>query len=242
MKAEDIKRLCFDAAAPIGDYDGTETPESVWEGLEPRERELLIRFARACEKHGIERAKALARVHNCDSCEGGNHEPLDWSALDAEIAKENLERANPQPRIRCAGHYGEMYPRDDSCGWEGQPVELRNGCCPVCGAGHLRQRSHDDTRAQSSGDPASDERSEAYRTGLRGGASSGTTRGAGQEGAEAIAEGTQAVSPAVHPEFARGMRRAVEIAEAQRKTYPDGLRSRFVEVSELNEAVEQELG
>lgn len=82
MKAEDIKRLCFDAAAPIGDYNGTETPESVWEGLEPRERELLIRFARACEQHGIARTKAHAGPHVYPSGEF-------WRALDAEIAKEN---------------------------------------------------------------------------------------------------------------------------------------------------------
>lgn len=46
--------------------------------------------------------------------------------------------------------------------------------------------------------------------------------------------------PTIHPEFARGMRRAVEIAGRLRALEGYGL-SRFVDLEELKEAVEKEL-
>lgn len=45
--------------------------------------ERIVRFARACEQHGIERAKQFM-VPVAERFGGFN-----WSALDAEIAKEN---------------------------------------------------------------------------------------------------------------------------------------------------------
>lgn len=47
-------------------------------------------FARACEQHGIERAKAHGKgnIHvQSDGIRGRAW--VDWSALDAEVAKEN---------------------------------------------------------------------------------------------------------------------------------------------------------
>jgi RecJ-like exonuclease len=87
MKAEDAKALwpqCGDA---------------VWF---ERHRDIMIAYARACERHGVERAKACpvvpctaclglghtSMMENCPRCNGSRGE-LDWSALDAELEKEN---------------------------------------------------------------------------------------------------------------------------------------------------------
>lgn len=73
MKAEDAKRLwCL--ATSKGGSALAPTPEQL---------EKLTKFARACEQHGIERAKQFM-VPVAERFGGFN-----WSALDAEIAKEN---------------------------------------------------------------------------------------------------------------------------------------------------------
>lgn len=73
MKAEDVARL-HDVSGRLR-----------WKDLRPETRADLIRFARACEQHGIEKAKAGVIVEHGMDCEV----TTDWSALDAEIAKEN---------------------------------------------------------------------------------------------------------------------------------------------------------
>jgi hypothetical protein len=99
VKVENIERL-HDATGRLR-----------WKDLRPETRADLIRFARACEQHVIERAKAIIKIpgecgacdgkgqcehypddgvlEDCPDCEGLGREPLDWSALDAEVAKEN---------------------------------------------------------------------------------------------------------------------------------------------------------
>lgn len=71
MKAEDAQRL----------WEGTDGARP-WLELHPSDRVYFVEFARACEQHGIERAKAHAGPHVYPSGEF-------WRALDAEIAKEN---------------------------------------------------------------------------------------------------------------------------------------------------------
>lgn len=72
MKAEDIRRI----------WDSSYTDKE-HESL----KDQVIRFARACEQHGIARAEAGARVGTLTA--GDPNAWVDWSALDAEIAKEN---------------------------------------------------------------------------------------------------------------------------------------------------------
>lgn len=74
MKAEDVARLYNESGMLEADME--------WIDLTWPTRRALIAFARACEQHGIERAKALLRVN-------WHEQEEDWSALDAEIAKEN---------------------------------------------------------------------------------------------------------------------------------------------------------
>lgn len=74
MKAEDVWRL-HDATKPLHARH--------WDELSVYEQAERIRFARACEQHGIERAKSGAAIG------GHGYLFIDWSALDAEIAKEN---------------------------------------------------------------------------------------------------------------------------------------------------------
>lgn len=99
MKAEDAKRLFEHARREFEQKHPTAAvviPSEL-------DGELLTLFARACEQHGIERAKASS-LSMCDACEGfsNSDDPcaecggtgtvsgtLDWPALDAEIAKEN---------------------------------------------------------------------------------------------------------------------------------------------------------
>lgn len=85
MKAEDIERLWNEAKKM------------------PTKGQRIYALARACEQHGIERAKAHMTCPNChgDGDEPGYNgrmtctqclgQPVDWSALDAEIAKENAD-------------------------------------------------------------------------------------------------------------------------------------------------------
>jgi hypothetical protein len=76
MKAEDVRLLWRIASLEAcGVESGYEPPD-----------ELMLRFARACEKHGVERAKA--QLVTKKSWDGLTSWP-DWSALDAEVAKEN---------------------------------------------------------------------------------------------------------------------------------------------------------
>lgn len=72
MKAEDAQRL----------WEGTDGARP-WLELHPSDRVYFVEFARACEQHGIERARDVASTHE------GSTEYINWSALDAEIAKEN---------------------------------------------------------------------------------------------------------------------------------------------------------
>lgn len=96
----------------------TETALSLWNIARMHDDavERITAFARACEKRGIERTKAGARAtccHECGECGGEGYVDdeevdgdddcpqcegkgeridevaIDWSALDAEIAKEN---------------------------------------------------------------------------------------------------------------------------------------------------------
>jgi hypothetical protein len=72
MKAEDVRLLWRIASLEAcGVESGYDPPD-----------ELMLRFARACEQHGVERAKRYA-------FEEYRGMPTNWSALDAEIAKEN---------------------------------------------------------------------------------------------------------------------------------------------------------
>lgn len=83
MKVEDIERLWNESKHVNDPFD---MPE--WRLQSTNGRDLLERFARACEQHGIEKAKALAEVSESN----GWHrvEPyIDWSTLDAKVAKEN---------------------------------------------------------------------------------------------------------------------------------------------------------
>ena len=81
MKAEDVKRLFLNVRAKLGHGN-------LW--WEYQDQALLTELARACEQHGIERAKKAAQpvivrvtcMEDAACIEG-------WSALDAEIAKEN---------------------------------------------------------------------------------------------------------------------------------------------------------
>lgn len=89
MKIEDVKQFVFEVAKGTGEYDGHETPDSVWEGLDDVGRLFLTDLVNAAEQRGIERAKAGVTMPGTTNPE----EYLDWSTLDAEIAKERAERA-----------------------------------------------------------------------------------------------------------------------------------------------------
>lgn len=95
MKIEDVKQIVFEVAKGTGEYDGTETPDSVWEGLDEVQRLFLVDLVNACELRGVERAKAGAQARIVRSAHGhsGPGVELDWSTLDAEILKEHAERA-----------------------------------------------------------------------------------------------------------------------------------------------------
>lgn len=85
MKAEDIARLWNESKHANDPFD---MPE--WRLQSTNGRDLLERFARACEKRGIERAKAHGKGNiNVQSDGIRGCAWVDWSTLDAEIAKEN---------------------------------------------------------------------------------------------------------------------------------------------------------
>lgn len=67
MKAEDVKRLFLDVRAKLGHGN-------LW--WEYQDQALLTELARACEQHGIERAKQLVYLDA-------------WESLDAEVEEEN---------------------------------------------------------------------------------------------------------------------------------------------------------
>jgi hypothetical protein len=91
MKAEDVVRLIVQATRELAPEEAElVTPESVLEVLDARELALMTAFARACEQHGIERAKVGVRLQ--DAPEGSAVWFIfDWSALDAEVAEENAD-------------------------------------------------------------------------------------------------------------------------------------------------------
>lgn len=72
MKAEDVARL-HDVSGRLR-----------WKDLRPETRADLLHFARACEQHGVERAKAVDRTWDAE-----RGWMTDWVAIDAEIEKEN---------------------------------------------------------------------------------------------------------------------------------------------------------
>lgn len=80
MKAEDIELMWL-----------RYRPVTPWSALSQHAKGAFAALCRACEQHGIERAKELARI-NEDWDGNVESEPvhtIDWSALDAEIEKEN---------------------------------------------------------------------------------------------------------------------------------------------------------
>jgi hypothetical protein len=110
MKAEDVERI-YSESNPDDHWVKIDV---YWEELSAEERQRMINFARACEQQGVERAKALASatcLHECRACGGEGYDEcadddgdcgpckgsgesldkveIDWSALDAEIRKEN---------------------------------------------------------------------------------------------------------------------------------------------------------
>ena len=84
MKAEDVAEL-YEAAMDQEMWNGRFN--GVWRNLNDDERKWLLRFARACEQHGIEKAKAKARVTSITGWSPNAW--VDWRALDAEVEKEN---------------------------------------------------------------------------------------------------------------------------------------------------------
>lgn len=84
MKAEDVRLLWRIASLEAcGVESGYDPPD-----------ELMLRFARACEKRGIERAKASvveAEVTTHPRYRLTVERSVDWSALDAEVAEENAD-------------------------------------------------------------------------------------------------------------------------------------------------------
>lgn len=96
MKAEDIKRAWSSYTMRS---DG---PVMRWDELSQLAKDAFAALCRACEQHGVERAKSGVQrtcekcggigLRHCFRCNGtGSHEAqhLSWSALDAEIEKEN---------------------------------------------------------------------------------------------------------------------------------------------------------
>lgn len=86
MKAEDIERMYYRYT------QFRDAPTVPWSELSQHAKEAFASVCRACEQHGIERAKAGARLQDDPSRDdpyGGEFWFIDWSALDAEIAKEN---------------------------------------------------------------------------------------------------------------------------------------------------------
>jgi hypothetical protein len=88
MKDADVERLW----QQVTDEVRAESKPADFIGRMVDQREVRKRFARACEQQGIERAKAGARLQDDpsrDDPHGGEFWFIDWSALDAEIEKEN---------------------------------------------------------------------------------------------------------------------------------------------------------
>lgn len=59
-----------------------------------------------------------------------------WGFVQADGTVRPAREGRRIPEVQCNGHYSSG-PNHDPCGWAGQRSELRNMCCPVCGAGHL---------------------------------------------------------------------------------------------------------
>lgn len=99
-------------------------------GSERQRRERAPGMASCGAESGPHRC-GLASGHQGDHCAAYADERHYWQP-EPESGR-NVVEPGKLMRVRCKGHYEGR----DPCGWSGLKSELKNGCCPACGAGHI---------------------------------------------------------------------------------------------------------